>query len=130
MGEKKWACATCSQGFTRAYGADRHIRNLHSVQAKKVRFINYIAGRLSREFSPADPLAYGHKKKEHNSSQSHVISYEHNNSPDLLCTRRSKCHSSEIGGKPLLMPVTIIEAPMTIYIVHYVDRHCQTKLAN
>lgn len=76
MSEKRWICATCSEGFTRSYSADRHIRNLHSGLAKKVRLIDYIIGRVSGEYFPADPLIYRHAKEQWSLSQSHVISHE------------------------------------------------------
>jgi hypothetical protein len=55
---------TCSQGFTRKYGADTHIRNLHSGLAKKVHLIDYIIGRLSDKYSPADPSLFRRKKND------------------------------------------------------------------
>lgn len=78
MSEKRWICATCSEGFTRSYSADRHIRNLHSGLAKKVRVIDYIVGRISGEFSPADSSFYRHANEQHGLSRSHVLSHEKN----------------------------------------------------
>src|SRR5215207_1879050 len=74
MNDKTWICATCSQGFTRKYGAKRHILNLHSGKANAVRFIDYVIGRLSGEFFPADPMIYRRPKKQ---STSTVISHDH-----------------------------------------------------
>lgn len=64
MHERNWVCTTCSQTFTRRYGADRHIRNIHSGLAKKVSLIDYIIGRLSGEYSPADPSLFNRRKKQ------------------------------------------------------------------
>jgi hypothetical protein len=79
MNEKNWVCTTCSQGFTRKYGADRHIRNLHSGLAKKVRLIDYIIGRLSGTYSPADPSLFRRWKKQQDNPFSHDNSTNNNN---------------------------------------------------
>jgi hypothetical protein len=76
MSEKKWVCTTCSEGFTRRYSADRHIRNLHSGLAKKVRLIDYIVGRVSGEYFPADPSIYRGNKKRHSMLGSSIMSHE------------------------------------------------------
>ena len=82
MREKKWICATCSESFTRSYSADRHIRNLHSGLANKVRVIDYIVGRISGEFSPADPSVYRHAKEQRSLNRTHVISHENLSAAD------------------------------------------------
>jgi hypothetical protein len=76
MSKKIWICATCSEGFTRSYSADRHIRNLHSGLAKKVRLIDYMAGRASGEYFPADPSIYRANKKRHSMLGSSIMSHE------------------------------------------------------
>jgi hypothetical protein len=58
MTNRKWVCAKRSQWFTRRYSADRHIRNLHSGLAKRVRLLDYIIGRISGEYPQADPSLY------------------------------------------------------------------------
>jgi len=82
MSNKRWICATCSEGFTRSYSADRHIRNLHSGLAKKVRLIDYIAGRASGEYFPADPSIYRANKKGHSMLGSSIMSHE--NAPNMF----------------------------------------------
>jgi hypothetical protein len=64
MNNRKWVCSTCSQHFTRKYSADRHIRNIHSGQANKVRFLDYIIGRVTGEYSPSNPLLFRHSNKQ------------------------------------------------------------------
>ena len=52
------------------YSADRHNRNLHNGQAKIVRMIDYVVGRISGEYQPANPLAYRSTRKHHESTGS------------------------------------------------------------
>ena len=85
MSEKRWICATCSEGFTRSYSADRHIWNLHSGLAKKVRLIDYMAGRASGEYFPADPSIYRANKKRHSMLGSSSMSHE--NISNYIITR-------------------------------------------
>ena len=63
-----WFCAFCSEGFTRKYSANRHNQNLHQGQAKIVRMIDYVIGRLASEYSPGDPLTYRSRYKQKDSS--------------------------------------------------------------
>ncbi|MGH9963392.1 MAG: hypothetical protein ACRD5E_01000, partial [Nitrososphaeraceae archaeon] len=51
-------CATCSQGFTRKYGATRHNLNIHGGTGKIVRFFEYIVGRVEGKYVASDPLLF------------------------------------------------------------------------
>jgi hypothetical protein len=71
MGIKTWVCALCSQDFTRKYSAERHSRDLHHGQGKIVRILDYVIGRIAREYYPADPLMYRSNSKRRDSSVPH-----------------------------------------------------------
>lgn len=64
MGTKILVCVLCSQDFTRGYSANRHNQNLHHGQAKIVRMIDYVIGRIAGEYNPENPLAYRSSYKQ------------------------------------------------------------------
>lgn len=66
MSSKTWVCALCSQDFTRKYSAYRHSRDLHHGQGKIVRMIDYVIGRISGEYNPANPLTFRSRNKQKN----------------------------------------------------------------
>lgn len=81
MNNRKWVCTTCSQDFTRRYSADRHIRNIHSGRANKVRLLDYIIGRVTGEYSPPDPLLFRHPNKQQDNLFSHDKTIRNKNFP-------------------------------------------------
>ena len=58
MNKPSYVCTLCSQDFTRKWTGKRHNQNIHFGQSKIVRLIDYIVGRLSGQFFPANPLEY------------------------------------------------------------------------
>ena len=54
MGRITWVCATCSEPFTRRYGANRHNTNLHGGKGTVVRLLDYIVGIATGRFLPRD----------------------------------------------------------------------------
>ena len=54
MGRITWVCATCSEPFTRRYGANRHNNNLHGGKGTVVRLLDYIVGIANGRFLPRD----------------------------------------------------------------------------
>jgi hypothetical protein len=68
MKYKSWVCTVCSQDFTRKFSAYRHLWNLHKGQAKAVRTLDYIVGRISGEYQAANPSAYRSQNKQHEST--------------------------------------------------------------
>lgn len=58
-----YVCCTCSQDFTRKYNANRHNQNIHFGKAEIVRYFEYLIGRGSGKYLPADPLSYRNKKR-------------------------------------------------------------------
>jgi hypothetical protein len=44
VGRITWVCATCSETFTRRYGANRHNHNLHGGEGIVVRLLDYMVG--------------------------------------------------------------------------------------
>ena len=54
MGRITWVCATCSEPFTRRYGANRHNNNLHGGKGTVVRLLDYIVGIATGGFLPRD----------------------------------------------------------------------------
>jgi hypothetical protein len=73
-----YVCGTCSEHFTRRYNANRHNRNIHSDKAEIVRFLDYLIGRGSGKYLPADPLSYRTKKINKNKAATFV----HENNDD------------------------------------------------
>lgn len=67
-----YVCSICAQDFTRKYNANRHNQNIHFGQAEIVRFLEYLVGRVSGKYQPADPLLYGNKNKK-NGGRSTVV---------------------------------------------------------
>ena len=58
MGAKNYVCTTCAQDFTRKYSSKRHNQTLHQGQAKIVRMLDYLVGRIAGEYATADPISY------------------------------------------------------------------------
>jgi hypothetical protein len=58
MGFKNYVCVTCAQDFTRKYSAYRHNRILHQERCRIVRTLEYIIGRVTGEYPPADPILF------------------------------------------------------------------------
>jgi hypothetical protein len=52
MGRITWVCATCSEPFTRRYGANRHNSNLHAGKGTVVRLLDYAVGIANGQFLP------------------------------------------------------------------------------
>ena len=57
-----YVCSICAQDFTRKYNANRHNQNIHFGKAEIVRYLEYLIGRGSGKYLPADPLSYRNKK--------------------------------------------------------------------
>ncbi len=70
MKYKSFVCSVCSQDFSRKFSGYRHSRNLHEGQAKIVRMIDYVVGRISGEYQPANPSAYRSRVKQPKSTGS------------------------------------------------------------
>ncbi|MGB7882689.1 MAG: hypothetical protein WBL44_08180, partial [Nitrososphaeraceae archaeon] len=73
MKYKPWICAECSQDFTRKFSAYRHSRDLHNGQAKAVRMIDYVIGRISGEYQAANPSDYRSRVKQHESTDTNAL---------------------------------------------------------
>ena len=71
MANANFVCTICSQTFTRKWRGKTHNVNLHSGNAKIVRLVDYIVGRLNGQYFPGDPSLYRRKK-------SNVLSHENN----------------------------------------------------
>ena len=71
-----YVCATSGQHFTRMYNARRHNRNIHSNRGEIVTFMEYLVGRSSGKYLPADPLSYRSKRRSNNKD---TIIHESNN---------------------------------------------------
>lgn len=54
MGRITWVCATCSEHFTRQYGATRHNNKLHDGKGVVVRLLDYIVGVANGRFLPSE----------------------------------------------------------------------------
>jgi hypothetical protein len=64
MSFKNYVCATCAQDFTRKYSAYRHNRILHQERGKIVRSLEYVIGRVTGEYSSADPILFRRKNRQ------------------------------------------------------------------
>ncbi len=64
MGFKNYVCVTCAQDFTRKYSAYRHNRILHQERGRIVRTLEYVIGRVTGEYSSADPLLFRRKNRQ------------------------------------------------------------------
>jgi hypothetical protein len=72
MSAKNYVCTICAQDFTRKSSGHRHNHNLHREQAKIVRTLEYIIGRVKGEYvPPANPLTYRRKNNISNSQDNH-----------------------------------------------------------
>ena len=79
MRKPLYVCCMCSQDFTRRYNANRHNQNIHSNKAQIVRFLEYLIGRISGEYLPADPLSYRLK----NGNDNNKTTFVHENANNL-----------------------------------------------
>lgn len=70
MGKKNYVCVACGQDFTRRYSANRHNRHLHQEGSQIVRILEYIIGRTTGEYSPADPALFRRKRRERTTTDS------------------------------------------------------------
>ena len=94
MKYKSWVCAVCSQDFTRKFSAYRHSRDLHKGQAKVVRMIDYVVGRISGEYQPANPSAYRSRRKQHKSTGSYSNAVSEGSFPFVSVAHDSSENSS------------------------------------
>lgn len=76
-----YVCCTCSQDFTRKYNANRHNQNIHFGKAEIVRYFEYLIGRGSGKYLPADPLSYRNKKR--NKDKAATFVHENDDTIDL-----------------------------------------------
>jgi hypothetical protein len=76
-----YVCCTCSQDFTRKYNANRHNQNIHFGKAEIVRYFEYLIGRGSGKYLPADPLSYRNKKR--NKDKAATFVHENDDNIDL-----------------------------------------------
>jgi hypothetical protein len=83
LGRITWVCATCSEHFTRGYGANRHNNNLHEGKGTVVRLLDYIVGRINGQFLPKDPLEYRRKKGKDNKNLLFVSNHNNSNNNNL-----------------------------------------------
>ena len=111
-----WVCSICGEGLTRRTSATRHNRNLHSGKARIVRPLEYIIGRVNREYPvPRDPLSYRHrtinnnKNKSKGNSSAILSPYYHEGTNDDSDFRDKKFGSGEslfsdrgLGTAPLI----------------------------
>ena len=98
MGNKSWVCTLCSQDFTRKYSGYRHNRDLHHNEAKIVRMMDYLVGRLAGEYHQGDPFTYRSRDKQRNLT----ISLSNTRAHKPLTT--SIAHDNSVGslaGGPL-----------------------------
>jgi transposase-like protein len=58
MGRLTYVCATCSEHFTRRYGATRHNLTIHENRGEIVPLLEYIVGRNSGRYQPSEPSWY------------------------------------------------------------------------
>ncbi len=63
MGRITWVCATCSEHFTRQYGATRHNNKLHDGKGVVVRLLDYIVGVANGRFLPSESNVQRRKKR-------------------------------------------------------------------
>lgn len=64
MSFKNYVCVTCAQDFTRKYSAYRHSRILHQGRGRIVRTLEYVIGRVTGEYSSADPILFRRKNRQ------------------------------------------------------------------
>lgn len=72
MSTKNYVCIACGQDFTRRYSANRHSRHLHEEGSQIVRTLEYIIGRTTGEYSPADPVLFRRKRREQTTTDTHT----------------------------------------------------------
>lgn len=60
----KFFCSLCGQGFTRHSSGNRHNENIHNWEGEIVLFIEYIIGRITGRYQPANPSK--HRKEVRN----------------------------------------------------------------
>src|SRR5215207_1829836 len=58
-----YVCTICSQTFTRRWRGNTNSINLHSGNAKIVRLVDYIVGRLDGQYFAGDPSLYRSKNR-------------------------------------------------------------------
>jgi hypothetical protein len=58
MSKISHVCVLCSQDFTRKWTGKRHNQNIHFGQSKIVRLVDYMVGRISGQYFPANPLEF------------------------------------------------------------------------
>jgi hypothetical protein len=58
-----YVCGSCGLDFTRSYNAKRHNKNLHDNKADIVTFSEYMIGRMSEKYPPANPSLYRTKNR-------------------------------------------------------------------
>ena len=63
MGRITWVCATCSEHFTRQYGATRHNNEFHDGKGIVVRLLDYIVGVANGRFLPSESNVQRRKKR-------------------------------------------------------------------
>ena len=75
MSRPTYVCATCSEHFTRKYGAKRHNFNIHAGRSEFVPFIEYMVGRSSGQYLASHPSWYRKQRQQNHSypSENHAI---------------------------------------------------------
>jgi hypothetical protein len=58
MGKALYACATCSEHFTRRSNAKRHNLTIHENEGEIVPLLEYLAGRRTGKYHASDPSTY------------------------------------------------------------------------
>ncbi|MGA9166695.1 MAG: hypothetical protein WB053_04885 [Nitrososphaeraceae archaeon] len=92
-----YACAVCSQTFTRKPTGIRHSVNLHLGTAQIVRLIDYIIGRIEGRYQPNDPLLYRRKNKIMNRKNAKIV-YEVSSSRFTVIPDKTKESSQNDFG--------------------------------
>ncbi|HZA42496.1 MAG TPA: hypothetical protein VE504_01855 [Nitrososphaeraceae archaeon] len=64
MSFKNYICVTCAQDFTRKYSAYRHNHVLHQDHGKVVRTLEYMIGRVTGDYIPADPVSFKRERRQ------------------------------------------------------------------
>jgi hypothetical protein len=63
VGDPNYVCTICSQTFTRRWRGSVHNDNFHGGLGSIVRLLDYIVGRASGQYLPADPSLFRRKNK-------------------------------------------------------------------
>lgn len=118
MSFKNYVCVTCAQDFTRKYSAYRHNHVLHQDHGKVVRTLEYMIGRVTGDYIPADPVSFKRERRQRiagegtsNGFPFTSIAHDSLGSHNLEQTRQQENHKStqELGEPnkeyPTVIPV-------------------------